>query len=301
MEDVNTAAKWAVACSAFTFSVTAVVLMTHLVPVTATIMIGSKLEGLITFVLVGVWTATVSIVTNTENSLGAVQSNTNQVSNGNLYYFSWAGFVLSIVLFVSYLRSAYGLDLVESLKERSSRLSYWSSLLAATMVVMGSSTRIWIHDCKDGNDGSDNNSEEQLFTSAYCTRTKFAIILGSGGVFFSLVVVSVKLLFSTAPYALEFALSSLLTVLNTFGVAYITSNSGPGRAIGNLYYFSWISFILSAVIAVECFNSSKSSEARNVQHRKIQDNPSSSVGDLESSTYNHHKELSVEPLDGDVI
>ncbi|KAL7580590.1 hypothetical protein ACA910_003711 [Epithemia clementina (nom. ined.)] len=257
VQEANSAAKWAVACSAITFSLSFIVLAAHLIPLASTVLVGSKIEGFLCLLLVGFWTATVSIVTNTDNDLGAVQSDTNEVSNGNLYYFSWAGFVLSIVLIVSYLRSAYGLDLVDAMKGRASRLTHWAGLLAATMVVMGSSARIFNKDCH-GTGAVDSTGNEIVFPEAYCTRTKFAISIGAIGVFFSLVVVAVKLFFSSAiPFTLEFATSSLLTVLNVFGVAYITSNSGPGRAIGNLYYFTWISFILAAVIAVECFNASK--------------------------------------------
>ena len=60
----------------------------HLAPVYSTLIIGSKIEGLIILILTAFWAATVSIVTNTNNDLGAVMSDTNQVSNGNLYYFS---------------------------------------------------------------------------------------------------------------------------------------------------------------------------------------------------------------------
>ena len=290
LEDANSAAKWAVACSAITFSVTALVLLAHMIPVASTIVVGSKIEGLLTFLLMGFWTATVSIVTNTDNDLGAVQSDTNQVNNGNLYYFSWAGFVLAIVLFVSYLRSAYGLDLVDAMKGRASRLTHWAGMLAAAMVVMGSSARVFTQDCDT------NENDEVQFPTAYCTRTKFAIALGAIGVFFSLVVVAVKLVCSSAtPFTLEFAVSSLLTVMNTFGVAYITSNSGPGRAIGNLYYFSWISFIISAVIAVECFNASKAPP-----QEEDSSVPGASSGvDMESN--NPSKDISVDPLPEDQI
>ena len=91
MEDPNKAAQWAVISSAITFTVTALVVLLHLAPAYSSFFVGTKVEGLIVFVMAGFWTATVSIVTNTSNELGAVKSDTNQVYNGNLYYFSWAG------------------------------------------------------------------------------------------------------------------------------------------------------------------------------------------------------------------
>ena len=91
MEDPNKAAQWAVISSAITFTVTALVVLLHLAPAYSSFFVGTKVEGLIVFVMAGFWTATVSIVTNTSNELGVVKSDTNQVYNGNLYYFSWAG------------------------------------------------------------------------------------------------------------------------------------------------------------------------------------------------------------------
>lgn len=244
---------------------TAVVVLVHLVPVTSAIFVGSLVEGLLALLMVGFWTATVSIVNNTDNDLGTIQSDTNQVSNGNLYYFSWAGFVLSVILLVSNLRSVYGLDLVDAMKKKGQptaiRLTHWAAFLAASMVVMGSSCRVFTQDCGDG----DTASQAATFPESYCTRTKFAVAVGVIGVCLSLAVIASKLSFlsasasSSSSFRLETCVSSFLTVLNVFGVGYITSNSGPGRAIGNLYYFSWISFLLAVVISAECWNASQNS------------------------------------------
>mmetsp|Transcript_14767 Transcript_14767/g.19314 ORF Transcript_14767/g.19314 Transcript_14767/m.19314 type:complete len:326 (+) Transcript_14767:142-1119(+) len=251
MEETNGASKWAITCSAVTFTVTALVTMLHLAPVYSSLIVGTKVEGLIIIILAGFWAATVSIVTNTSNELGVVKSDTNQVSNGNLYYFSWAGFVNSILLLVSYMKSSFGIDLVDEIHGRGARLMYWAGMLASTLVVVGSSARVFIEDCGETSD----------FPESYCTRTKLAIAVGTIGAVLSIVVVGLKLCLSSAPFTVEFVSATLLTVLNAFGVAYITSNSGPGRAIGNLYYFTWSSFLLSAYLSVDCFDTSKNNEA----------------------------------------
>jgi hypothetical protein len=36
-------------------------------------------------------------------------------------------------------------------------------------------------------------------------------------------------------------------------VAFITSADGPGAPIGNLYYFTWISFLSSVFIVSKCY------------------------------------------------
>jgi hypothetical protein len=215
-------------------------------PVASTIIVGSQAEGVIIIVLVAFWAATVSIVTNTSNALGVSEAlgPTNQVLNGNLYYFSWAGFVTAIVLLVSYLQSAYGVDVMGEARNRGARLTLWAGMLASALVVMGSSARVKNDDC----------SPNLTFSETYCTRTKFALSLGVIGVAFSLIVVFAKLKDISSSFLLELVASTLLAILNGFGVAFITSAKGPGSAIGNLYYFSWVSCLVSAFLLVECFN-----------------------------------------------
>jgi hypothetical protein len=244
-------AKWAVACSAVTFAVTALIVGAHLFPVASTLVVGTKLEGIVIIVLTAFWAATVSIVTNASNGLGVSEDASNQVLNGNLYYFSWAGFVTAIILLVNFLRSAFGVDLVGEVRNRAARLTLWAAMLASSLVVMGSSARVLNGDC----------SPNDNFTGAYCTRTKFALSLGVIGVFLSMAVVGMKMLTATAPFMVEFAIAIVLTTMNAFGVAYITSAKGPGSAIGNLYYFAWISFLVAAFLGAECFNQFTGREA----------------------------------------
>jgi hypothetical protein len=144
------------------------------------------------------------------------------------YYFSWAGFVTSILLLVNYLRGVFGVDLVGEVKNRSARLTLWAAFLAGQLVVMGASANIFDKDCASGT--SD-------VSSAYCSRTKFGISVGAVGTAFALVVVGMKMMTSIAPFVVEGVLALFLCILNGFGVAFITSAEGPGSPIGNLYYF----------------------------------------------------------------
>lgn len=247
MDDPTPASRWAIACSAVTFSFTVIVVLAHVMPLLSTFVVGTRAEGLLIFVLACFWAAEVAIVTNAGNGLGVSSDRTakNQVLNGNLYYFSWAGFVTAIVLLVNYLKHASGVDMVSQFHNRAQRLSLWAGLLASSLVVMGASVQLLNSDCVGSNPSG---------APEYCRRTKFAISVGTIGVAFSIIVVAMKFLTSSAPFGVEFALSILLAVLDAFGVAYITSPSGPGGPIGNLYYFSWISFLLGALLMADCFN-----------------------------------------------
>jgi hypothetical protein len=203
--------------------------------------LGTKLEGIITVILAAFWAATVAVVANASTGLAVDASQANTIVNGNLYYFSWAGFVTSILLVISYLRGVFGVDLVGEVKNRAARLSVWAGFLACQLVVMGASANILDKDCS----GVD---------STYCKRTKFGIALGAIGTFFALCVVAMKMLTAVAPFVVEGVLALLLCVMNAFGVAFITSAQGPGSPIGNLYYFSWLSWLCSFMLVASVFD-----------------------------------------------
>ncbi|KAG7362220.1 hypothetical protein IV203_025886 [Nitzschia inconspicua] len=241
-ENTNTNARWSVFCSAFSFAITGIVVLMHLSPLFSVYIIGTKLEGITTIILAAFWAATVSVVANASTGLAVDAAKDNTIVNGNLYYFSWAGFVTSILLVISYLRGVFGVDLAGEVKNRAARLTLWGGFLACQLVVMGSSANIFDKDC--------SNLDT---TSAYCKRTKFGIALGAVGTFFALVVVAMKMLTSVAPFVVEGLLSLILCIMNGFGVAYLTSAQGPGSPIGNLYYFSWLSWFCSFMLLASVY------------------------------------------------
>ncbi|CAB9519890.1 expressed unknown protein [Seminavis robusta] len=248
LEEVTSDAKWAVACSSITFALTTVMVMLQLHPLYAIMVTNNKLEGVICIILVAFWSGIVSIVSDAENNLAVRSSNNNEcnntVLNGNLYYFSWAAFVASICLLVSYLRSVFGLDLVGEVQNRSQRMELWGGLLACSLVVMGASANIFQIDCKPVEPGLE----------IYCRRCTFGISIGTIGAFFAIVVVGMKLITRTASFFFEGMVALILTILNACGVAFITSAKGPGSSIGNLYYFTWFSFLVSLAIASSCYS-----------------------------------------------
>ena len=100
---------------------------------------------------------------------------------------------------------------------------------------MGSSLRVMNDDC----------SPNKHQTEEYCTRTKLGIALGAVGFSFGLLIVTVKLFCLSNYISCEFVAALILAILDGFGVAFITSNNGPGSTIGNLYFGSWISFLVA--------------------------------------------------------
>lgn len=112
---------------------------------------------------------------------------------------------------------------------------------------MGSAVRILNRDCQGDREVEDMNS-------TYCKRDKLAIGTGSFGVCIALLIIGVKLVARAAPLIVEFVTTIFLTILNAISVAYVTSPKGPGSIIGNLYYFSWISFLCCAMLMADCYN-----------------------------------------------
>lgn len=239
-EDTN--AKWAVTCSAISFAVTCLVVLLHLNPMFSVYIVNTRTEGILALILAAFWAATVSVVSNASNGLAVNSDLDNTIVNGNLYYFSWAGFVTSIMLVVAYLRGVFGVDLAGEIKNRAARLTIWSALLACQLVVMGASANIFDKDCAN-----------VVEPSAYCKRTKYGIALGAIGTLFSLAVVGMKMVTTIAPFVIEGALSLTLCIMNGFGVAFLTSAQGPGSPIGNLYYFTWLSFLCNFLLVAKVY------------------------------------------------
>lgn len=214
------------------------------------VFVGTKVEGVVGIVLVAFWTAIVAIGTDAGDGLAVPEDASNQVQNANLYYFSWAGFVTSIIIMAKFLQDAFGIDMVGQLRSRAARIQWWAAFLAASIVVMGSAARSLRKDCGEDSEGG--------FSDSYCRKAKFAVSAGAIGSILSLLVIASKVVQYTAteaatPFLLEMFGSGFMTILNGFAVAYTTSADAPGSGIGNLYYFSWATFLIAAVVGVECY------------------------------------------------
>lgn len=242
MDNSDSNAKWAVTCSAITFAVTGVVVLLHLSPVLSGYIVNTRAEGAISLILAAFWAATVSVVSNASTGLAVNSELDNTIVNGNLYYFSWAGFVTSIMLCVAYLRAVFGVDLAGEIKNRAARLTLWSGLLACQLVVMGASANVF-----------DKSCSSQVESETFCKRTKYGIALGAIGTIFALGVVGMKMITSIAPFVVEGVLAIFLCIMNGFGVAFLTSAQGPGSPIGNLYYFSWLSFLCNFMLVASVY------------------------------------------------
>jgi len=250
-DEVHPAHGYSIFCSAATFVISLLIVVLHLFSLSALLVVGTMVEGGVCLILVILWSVVVGVVSDSKNELAVNIDGT--VENGNLYYFSWAGFICSVTLLVSYLRSIYGVDVAGELKGRSARLNYWSALLCTSLVVLGASTTTYTNDCI-----------AQSESVAFCRRTKYAISIGTIGAFLSLYCVAAKIATSRAPFLVEVVFSILTFIFYVFGVIFLTSADSPGASIGNLYYFTWLSFMVSFALIASCYDDYQA--AKNINH-----------------------------------
>lgn len=96
-----------------------------------------------------------------------------------------------------------------------------------------------------------------------CSRAVFGIVLGALSTLASVGIVGMKIATAKAPFLFEVGTAFLLVVLYGIGVAVITSQQGPGAPLGNLYYFTWGSFLAAFMILASCFEDYNAAAASN--------------------------------------
>ena len=253
---------------------------------------GSKVEFTLLALLIGLSCTAVSTTTNPIYGL-SINPISGDVGFGNLYYSSWATWTCVVALVLSYIRTEYGIDAVMEMKLRGGkRLLLWICLIVVNLLVMASSATCYDAQCGNYHDGknddpiesnkiyydngqNNNNDEldpwEESRSKKYCHRAAFGVSVGCIGCVTSLSVVAMRLACTTtitSPqenvgdgdsqsnkiiFVVECLSSWILLFMNCFSVAYLTSEGGPGAPLGNLFYATWITFVLIVFVAVSCF------------------------------------------------
>merc|ERR1711862_557544 len=90
---------------------------------------------------------------------------------------------------------------------------------------------------------------------------------------------------------IEVVFSFMITVSWAFAVSYITGVHGPGTNIGNLYYFTWISFFSALIILFNCLSHMKPDSEEEEEGNNNDNNTGNVTGVVEESvTKNKNKE-----------
>jgi hypothetical protein len=228
------------------------VVLFHTRPLLSGIVIGTKIEGITISILIAFWSALVAIVSDTRHGLATDSS--GSISNGNLYYSSWAGLSTGVALMLSFVRSEWGIDLTEELRNRAKRLQYWVWLGAAGTIQMGSSARLFDNHCGRGSIGL---GEEEVGSIKFCRRCQLGITVGIFSAIASMAVVGIKRGMTsrgkvTWLFTTELDLSWMLVAMQALGVALLTSQEGPGAPLNNIFYSTWASLCVGLVLAASC-------------------------------------------------
>ena len=227
------------------------VVILHTQPLLSSIILGTKIEGVIIVILITFWTALVAIVSDTRHGLAT--DSTGSISNGNLYYFSWAGLATGVSLLISYMRSTFGFDMGGELRSRAERLQQWVWAGMLGLIQMGSSARLFDNHC-----GSQSGlGEAEMGSIMFCRRSQLGIVLGIFTAIFSTVIVGFKLGVSRSSklpwlFTSELVLSGVIAGSQAVGVGFLTGQEGPAAPLNNLYYSTWGSLAFGLLLVGSC-------------------------------------------------
>ena len=140
------------------------------------------------------WCGGLPVVMKPANALAV--NDIGGILDANLYFFSWAGFIMSLLLLIGWYSGGRGEEAIGIAREQAVT---WGSLAAASFIVMVSATRIFrSRNCKDS-----FSNEEKL-----CRRTAFGIAAGafSGVVGFVLIFLGKNVNITTTVTAVVLAI-----------------------------------------------------------------------------------------------
>jgi len=196
-----------------------------------------RVESVTASFLVIFWAASLPFIMDPGNNI-AVTSTNFAIVNANLYFFSWAAFGYSLLIFAQVASEIA----VRDLTKPNGKIAKWLGLLVSSIIVVASSSQYRSASCPSELDG--------LST---CRRNSYAISVGALGLVIPAVVL-VLMILKRMVVKLEFGISSLMFLLYTFAVGFVTFGDGPAsKSVSNLYFSTWVGFALSLVLAFDCF------------------------------------------------
>jgi hypothetical protein len=217
------------------------------------VFVGQIPEGGLLGLLTLIWAAGLPVIMNPSRQIAVVNESGEGlvIINANLYFFSWLSLAAILYLTGSLLQEMAGVDVTRT-EPKSAR---WFGLCASSVVVLASAVQA-LNDTEECDIDALSNSE-------YCRRTRLGIGVGTVSFF---IAAAVTFLSQRGQLRLmmELIVTTLLLAMWCFGVGYITFGSTPGATISNLYFASWISFILAVFLFGQTFRETLA--ARDQQH-----------------------------------
>ena len=231
---VDTAVNWVTAALSISIILSFFAVLAYFV--VKDVFVGQLPEGALAVLLLFFWCACLPPIMNPSNSIAVTGNGQGTIRNSNLYFFSWISFGCILYIVGDVAQEITGRNLKTEISPKSGK---WLGLFATSIVVLASSSMIHSDYGCTGNGW------------AVCQRTNYAVSLGVFGMILTGIALVVTQMGKMTP-TVEIILSGLLFVLYTLGVGFLTFSEGPAIALGNLYFASWIGFIVSFVLLAEC-------------------------------------------------
>lgn len=182
----------------------------------------------------GMWAAVLPAIMDPGNEIAVTSGlfglGYGQISNPNLYFFSWGATLISLYIMVSFLREKFGRE-----DTKDFHLGHWAMLVGTSFVVMANASRQF----------KDLNCDDR--DTIQCDRTEFATGLGAASALFGFLMMGYGS-FCAVPAMIDGLVTFLFLAAWVVGITLITFGGSKAAApfLGNLYFFTWASFGLTA-------------------------------------------------------
>lgn len=214
------------------------------------------LGGLLSVLVCSVCLITLIITMHSESSW-AVNA-IGEIQMANLYYFTWASIITAGVQMASYIVSYMGV------KNKPYLTVAWGVVYKVCFAMLGAGFHIW-HNIW----GACTFDEITSGAVTFCSRTILAIAIAITGLLVSGLVTIFRIMFAAfwadsmarTRAHVEMVLSVFLVLLFGAAVALITGIGGPGQSVGDLFYGTWLAFLVSIGLVGACLEEVRRVEA----------------------------------------
>uniref|UniRef100_A0A7S0CIH6 Uncharacterized protein n=1 Tax=Proboscia inermis TaxID=420281 RepID=A0A7S0CIH6_9STRA len=241
---------WMVICPGLVMIYAFLIFLLHLNSILFYSFVGNPAVGtLLSFVSFGLWVTGIVVIMHSESSLAV--NGFGEIITANLFYFTWASVITAGVNFMTNVKKLL------RIREESQAIVLWFGMVKIALVIFGAATQIWRsidNVCTTsvvGGGGGKSNMDEAEFSM--CWRTQYALAAGAIGILVSSFCCYALYTMKSYVYLAEALSASILTMVFSAGTRIITGMGGPGESVGDLYYATWLAFMLSMIIGVNVF------------------------------------------------
>ena len=202
-----------------------------------------KIGGCLSIITFWAWLSNMIVTMHSDD--GFAVNAIGEIKMANLYYFSWASTITSGLQVSTYVKKWLGV------KAKSLVGVMWFAIVKVSFVMLAGGLHIWLNiaDTCQERDG-------YLDLFSFCSRTAFSIIIGAVCMAIAWLVMMSRAFCTISRCWLRFemVLSGFFVIIFGVAVAVITTIGGPGQSPGDLYYATWLAFLLGFGASLSCYD-----------------------------------------------